>query len=108
MENINLPTYAGWVQVPISEIVRLEGLRNYTVFVLSNGQRLTYSKTISTFEDYLPLPFVRTHKSCIINLRYLAGRWQRGEKGVLMNDGFMVCVSRRRMRQVREWIKNYT
>jgi two-component system, LytTR family, response regulator len=104
---ILLPSFSGWVEVPIYNIVRLEGLGNYTVFILADGQRLTYSKTISLFESRLAFPFVRIHKSCIINLEYLRENWQRGKTELTMTDGHRVSVSRRRRSEVRQWVNSY-
>lgn len=104
---LSLPTFLGRVKVPISNIVRLEGCRNYTIFILVNGQRVTYSKTISLFEDELSYPFIRIHKSCIINLEHLREHWEQGKKEFLMTDGQSVSVSRRRRSAVKRWMKSY-
>lgn len=107
IQTVALPTFSGWVEVPTADIVRLEGQGNYTVFILADGQRLTYSKTISLFEERLAFPFIRIHKSCIINLEYLRENWQRGKNELTMTDGHSVSISRRRRSEVRQWVKSY-
>ncbi len=107
IQTLSLPTFLGRVKVPTSNIVRLEGLRNYTVFILADGQRVTYSKTISLFEDELSYPFIRIHKSCIINLEHLREHWEQGKKAFLMTDGHSVSISRRRRSAVKQWMKSY-
>jgi two-component system, LytTR family, response regulator len=107
VQMLSLPTFLGRINVPTSNIVRLEACRNYTVFILADGQRLTYSKTISLFEGRLAFLFIRIHKSCIINLEYLRENWQRGKKEFVMTDGHCVSIARRRRTEVKEWMKSY-
>lgn len=107
MNTINLPTFSGWIEVPLSNIVRLEGSGNYTEFILNDGQRLIFSKTIALFEEKFPFPFIRIHKSCIINLAYLTETWKRGKKYLSLHDGSEVSISRRRRKEVRLWVQTY-
>lgn len=107
MNSILLPKFSGWVETPMTHIVRLEGRGNYTAFILQDGQQLVYSKTISLFETRLEFPFVRVHKSTIINLLYLSESVQKDNKDLFMTDGFRVEVSRRRRGHVKTWMKQY-
>jgi DNA-binding LytR/AlgR family response regulator len=108
MTTIHLPSFLGWVTIPMSDIVRLEGKGNYTIFILADGQRLIYSKTISMFEGRLPFPFVRVHKSTIINLLYLSQQNLANKKlAFFMTDGFAVAISRRRRNDVKSWLKRF-
>ena len=93
---LRLPTLMGRVFVPLRDIVRLEGQRNYTLFVLNNGQQILVAKTLRLFEELLPPTFVRVRRGCIINLSYLNGI--KGGKFYL-KDGFEVPISRRRCKQ---------
>lgn len=107
IQTIALPTFSGWVEIPTSEIIRLEGQSNYTVFILADGQRLIYAKTISLFEKRLSCPFIRIHKSHIINLNYLHENGQRGKNELIMTDGHSVRISRRRRSEVYQWLQAY-
>ena len=107
MEQILLPSRLGWITIPTGHILRLEGDGNYTVFILIDGQRLVYSKTISFFESQLPFPFVRVHKSTIVNLGYLSQGKQNKKKELLMTDGYRVAISRRRRSDVKSWLSQY-
>jgi two-component system LytT family response regulator len=93
---LRLPTLTGRVFVPLREIIRLEGQRNYTLFVLNNGKEILVAKTIGLFEEILPTTFVRVRRGCIINLSYLNGM---KEGRFYLKDGFEVPVSRRRVKQ---------
>ncbi|MFN8343817.1 MAG: LytTR family DNA-binding domain-containing protein [Spirosomataceae bacterium] len=94
---LRLPGFVGKVFVPLHEIVRLEGQRNYTRFVLSNRQQILVAKTLKCFEE-LHLPdFIRVSRSCIINRFYLTP--YNGDS-LRLKDGYEVPVSRRRVKDL--------
>jgi two-component system, LytTR family, response regulator len=108
MNTIILPTFSGRKEVSLADIVRLEGAGNYTEFILNDGQRLIFSKTIALFEEQFPFPFVRIHKSCIVNLAYLTETWKRGKKQLSLHDGTEVPISRRRRKEVRLQVQQFS
>jgi len=83
--------------VNIRDIVRFEAEDNYTHIFLSNGERITASKTIKSYEDLLaPFNFYRVHKRHVINLNYMR-KFVKGDGGYLiMDDDIRIEVSRRR------------
>ncbi|GEM_PF-34890 len=83
--------------VNIKEIIRLEAEDNYTHIFLQNGERITASKTIKSYEDMLaPFSFYRVHKRHVINLNFMR-KFVKGDGGYLiMDDGIKIEVSRRR------------
>lgn len=83
--------------VSIRDIMRFEAEDNYTHIYLSNGDRITASKTIKSYEEMLaPYNFYRVHKRHVINLNYMS-RFVKGEGGfVIMDDKMEIEVSRRR------------
>lgn len=83
--------------VNIKDIVRFEAEDNYTHIYLDNGERITASKTIKSYEDLLtPFNFYRVHKRHVINLNYMR-KFVKGDGGYLiMDDGIKIEVSRRR------------
>lgn len=96
---LHLPTLMGKAFVPLREIVRLEGQRNYTLFVLNNGKPILVAKTLGLFDELLPVNFVRVSRGCMINLSYLSPL----KEGCLrLKDGYEVAVSRRRVKQLAE------
>lgn len=71
-EKIAIPTIYGNLIVEISQILRLEGDSNYTHIYLTDGQKFLISKTLSTFEEFLPKDiFIRVHKSHIVNIGHI-------------------------------------
>lgn len=105
-EKMSISATDGIYFVNIKDIVRLEADDNYTKIFLGNGDRITASRTIKSYEDMLTtLNFYRVHKSHIINLNYMR-KFIKGDTGFLvMDDGKKIEVSRRRrpafMEQVR-------
>ncbi len=93
--------------VNIRDIVRFEAEDNYTHIYLQNGERITASKTIKSYEDLLePFNFYRVHKRHVINLNYMR-KFVKGDGGYLiMDDNMKIEVSRRRrpafMEQMRK------
>lgn len=83
--------------VNIRDIVRFEAEDNYTHIFLNNGDRITASKTIKSYEDLLiNFNFYRVHKRHVINLNYMR-KFVKGDGGYLiMDDDIKIEVSRRR------------
>ncbi len=83
----------GSVTIGYNDILRLEGESNYTRFVLTNGRTLLTSRNIGFYESLLPENFLRVHKRCILNRRYVI---EKCKGYVRMSDGVEVEVARRK------------
>lgn len=94
---LRLPDFTGKVFIPLHEIIRLEGQRNYTKFFLSNDNQILVAKTLKCFENLHLADFVRVSRSCIINTSYLTPF--KGEC-LRLKDGYEVPVSRRRIKDL--------
>ncbi|WP_162793629.1 LytR/AlgR family response regulator transcription factor [Runella rosea] len=97
LEGLRLPLNSHKVFVALRDIMRLEGQRNYTLFVLRNGQKILVSKTIGFYEELLPPNFIRVNRGCIINTVYLD--FSLGEH-FRLKDGYEIPVSRRKIKQL--------
>ncbi len=78
-EQIVLPHKSGFKIVNYSEILRLEGDRNYTKIYFINGEQLLVAKTLKEYEELLSdYGFFRVHQSNIVNMNcirgYISGR----------------------------------
>jgi two-component system LytT family response regulator len=97
-----LPTSNGIEFFPPHDIIRCEGMSNYTKFYISNHSPIITSKTIKEYEEILlSHQFVRIHKSHLINAKYVKG-YHAQNSNIIMNDGTQVEVSRRRKREALE------
>ena len=93
--------------ISIDDIVRFEAEDNYTHIYMKDGQRITASKTIKSYEDLLkPFNFYRVHKRHVINLNFVK-KFVRGDGGYLiMEDTKQIEVSRRRRPGFMEKIRS--
>lgn len=86
----------GFKVISIEEIIRLEGDRNYTDFILIDGKKVTATKTLGEYQELLnDFGFFRVHQSTIVNLRHVKG-YQRNERLIEMVDGAKIVMSRHR------------
>jgi two-component system LytT family response regulator len=94
---IAVPTNEGLEFVVIKNIIRIESSSNYSRLFLVNGQSLFVTRLLKDFEELLlPYRFFRIHNSHMINLNYIR-KYIRGEGGqVVMDNGDVVDVSRRK------------
>lgn len=105
-EKLSVSAIDGIYFVKLKDIVRLEADDNYTHIFLDDGQRITASKTIKSYDDLLQsVNFFRVHKRHVINLNYMR-KFVKGDGGyILMEDDKQIEVSRRRRPAFLEQIK---
>ncbi len=105
-EKMSISAVDGIYFINIKDIVRCEGEDNYTHIFLRGGEKITVSKTIKEYEKLLtPVNFYRVHKSHVVNLNYIT-KFVKGEGGYLvMEDGRMIEVSRRRRAAFMEQLR---
>lgn len=96
-EKMSISALDGIYFLNIKDIVRCEAEDNYTHIHLKNGDRITASKTIKSYETLLSgVNFYRVHKSHLINLNFMR-KFVKGDGGYLvMDDNKKIEVSRRR------------
>ena len=70
-QRVILPTLEGFEVVKMEEIVRLRGNGNFTDIYLSNGSKKMVCRFLKHFSELLPFPFIRVHKSHIINVNFV-------------------------------------
>lgn len=90
-QQVILPTLEGFEVVKMEEIVRLRGNGNFTDLYLSNGTKKMVCRFLKHFTEILPLPFIRVHKSHIINLNCLKSYNKGGI--ITLNDDTEIEVS---------------
>ena len=90
-KQIILPTLDGFEVVKIDEILRLKGNGNFTDLVLLNGQKKMVCRFLKHFENLLPFPFIRVHKSHIINTNFVKAYHKSGH--IILADDSEVELS---------------
>lgn len=84
-QQVILPTMEGFEVVKMEEIIRLRGNGNFTDLYLTNGQKKMACRFLKHFDAILPLPFLRVHKSHIVNLNFVK-RYNKGGYLTLSDD----------------------
>lgn len=92
---IGIPTMEAMYFLKTEEIIRCEGVQQFTRVILTEGGDIISSYNIGKFHDLLlPYGFFAPHKSHLVNLHHL--RKYTVDGTLLMRDGSTVPVSRRR------------
>lgn len=99
-----LPTREGVHFLQPQDIVRCEAIGNYTKFYTPSGKSYLISKTLGEYDILLtPQQFIRTHKSHLVNKRYISFIDHDGF--AVLKDNSKVEVSRRRKEEVMAALK---
>jgi len=88
-----LPTLNGFELIKMEDIIRLQGNGNFTDIHLTNGRKKMVCRFLKHFEDVLPYPFVRVHKSHIINVQFVASFHKAMGGYVTMEDRSEIEIS---------------
>jgi two-component system, LytTR family, response regulator len=99
-----LPTKEGVHFLVPAEIIRCESLGNYTRFFATDSRSYLISRTLGEYDVLLsPYSFIRTHKSHLVNRRFVSFIDHDGF--VVLKDNTQVEVSRRRKEDVLAALK---
>lgn len=96
-DKIAISTTEGIEFIPIKNILHIESKSNYSKIFLSENKTLMVSKILKDFEEMLiPYHFYRVHNSHLINLNYIK-KYIRSQGGhVMLQDGTIIDISRRK------------
>ena len=90
---IILPTMEGIEVIKMEEIIRLQGNGNFTDIFLSNGTKKMACRFLKHYAEILPSPFVRVHKSHIINIQCVKSYHKSLGGYVVLNDNTEIDIS---------------
>lgn len=106
---ITLPIGHGFKMIDVDDIIYIEADSNYSVVHLNTDEKITVSKVLREFEDLLSsAQFLRIHKSTLVNLDYLVEYNNKNGLQILLKNGVMLNVSRRRATEFFEKVKSFT
>lgn len=93
-KTIALPELNGFAIIQVNEIIRCEGLRNYTRIIFKEREEKIVSRTLLEFENLLtPLGFIRIHRSHLVNLENVV-RYIKAKGGMIeLKTGELLKVS---------------
>jgi hypothetical protein len=90
--------------IKINDIIRIEAKGNYSqIFMIDREYPILYNKCIVDFKNELQDDFIRTHKSHLINKRYIK-KSINNNSILILNDGTEISVSRRKKTEIIDLI----
>lgn len=101
-QQVILPTMEGFEIVKMEEIVRLKGNGNFTDLYLNDGTKKMACRFLKHFGEMLPLPFLRVHKSHIVNLQFVKSYNKGGF--ITLEDGAEIEIS---LTYKEDFLKNF-
>lgn len=88
-----LPTLDGFEVIRMEQILRLQGNGNFTDVYLNDGKKKMACRFLKHYAEILPYPFLRVHKSHIINIDYV-NSYHKGQGGyVVLQDETEILIS---------------
>lgn len=91
--------------VLIHDIVRLEGMKNYTLLHLRNGNTMLSSKTLKVYDEILQKSdFLRIHKAHLINMKHLRNYDEDQTLYAVMQNRDIISISRRKRKDFQQRI----
>ncbi len=96
-QNIVLNTSRGIVTVSAQQIIRIQAISNYSKLFFDNGKSLVVAKVLRWFEEQeILVPFVRIHRSHLLNLQYIKSYSGDKEGLISLHTGETFLVAKRK------------
>jgi len=92
-QQLILPTLQGFDVVKPEDILRLQADGNFTQVYLTDGSRKMVCRFLKHFDDLLEHPFIRVHRSHIINSNFVKSYHKSGTATLLDNTEIEVSGS---------------
>jgi two-component system, LytTR family, response regulator len=102
---LSFPDQSKFIRVLVKDIVRLEGVRNYTLIHLIDGSTMLSSRTLKVYENVLSgLGFVRVHRAHLINLHCMNHYDELDLTFAVMQNKDQITISRRKRKDFQDRI----
>jgi two-component system LytT family response regulator len=92
-QQIILPTLQGFDVIKTEHIIKLQANGNFTDVYLADGSCKMICKFLKHFDELLSTPFVRVHRSFIVNTRFIKSYSKSAGGFVTLLDGSEIEVS---------------
>ena len=94
---LTLPTTDGYSFVKLDDIIHIKAEDNYTEFIFKNKKKALVCKPLKEYDELLSCNgFFRTHKSHLVNLKYVE-KYSRNDGGyIIMENNDRIAISRRK------------
>jgi two-component system, LytTR family, response regulator len=108
LKRIILPTFDHLHFIAVSDIIRAEADSNYTIFILSGGNRIMVSRTIKEFDGLLSgSGMIRIHQSHLVNIQYIDRFYKKDGGYIQLKDGTTLPVSPMLKKQVLKALSDH-
>lgn len=88
-----LPTMEGFEVIKMENILRLQGNGNFTDIYLRDKKKKMVCRFLKYFNEILPYPFIRVHKSHIINIDCIRSYHKNSGGYVVLEDNTEIEIS---------------
>ena len=92
-QQIILPTLQGFDVIKTSSITKLQAKGNFTEVYFTDGSFKLICKFLKHFDELLEAPFIRVHRSFIVNLNFIKSYSKAAGGYVTLLDGSEIEVS---------------
>lgn len=92
-QQVILPTLQGFDVIKTENIIKLQANGNFTDVYLADGSCKMICKFLKHFDELLSVPFVRVHRSFIVNTRFIRSYSKSAGGFVTLLDGSEIEVS---------------
>lgn len=92
-QQIILPTLQGFDVIKTENIIKLQANGNFTDVYLSDGSCKMICKFLKHFDELLSIPFIRIHRSFIVNTRFIKSYSKSAGGFVTLLNGSEIEVS---------------
>jgi len=92
-QQIILPTLQGFDVIKTESIIKLQANGNFTDVYLADGSCKMICKFLKHFDELLSIPFVRVHRSFIVNTHFIRSYSKSAGGFVTLLDGSEIEVS---------------
>lgn len=99
------PDQSKIIRVLVKDIVRLEGVGNYTLLHLKNRTTMLSSRTLKVYQNVLSeVGFVRVHRAHLINLHCMKHYDELDLSFAVMQNKDQITISRRKRKDFQDRI----
>jgi len=107
-DKLGIPTKNGFEFIKLNGIIHLESDNSYTTLFLANGERHMVSRSIKSFEEYLPNEtFFRVHQSHLVHLQHIKAYSKQDGGTIIMTNGKAVPISKRKKSELMKILDTY-
>jgi len=103
---IAIPSIDKIVVIKIEEIIYLKSDGRYTVFHLTNGNKIVASRNLGEYENIISKSlFFRIHHSYMVNLNYVLNIYKKDGYYCEMSCGSLLPIAKRRQKSLNLFLK---